>query len=615
MFKQNAEFSYFEKPAVEMRDDEILAFTTLRNEVERLPYFLEYYRKLGVSKFFVVDNGSNDGSSELLKSCDDVIYFYTEESYKGSGAGRDWLYELAHNYGIGHWCLTLDVDELLVYPGIEQVNLHDFCGFLDMEGAQALFCVFLDFYSDKKLSETKYEPGTPFLKTCPFYETATYRLVHNVQAPFLSVTGGPRWRLFWGEDPKKIGPMMRKVPLVKWDEGFHYIYSTHSHSDRSLSSITGVLQHFKFFSFFRELAAQEARRGDRRQPADYHNYAATLEDDPLFITPVSKKYENSGDFIRDGISCSTPQYLDFVKSQASLKGVPSLTSLFPRLQDANIVNYHSGDFNLSAIGRIWPFVNNPAFFKNKLRDKVKALLPRERLERLSELLTLRDVIDGKLLFSIPEEAWELIAHDVVLRIGTEHETMLQTALCDAGFKRRERSLVANIFEIPSPQTLQEARLKGRMVSVDIAIADGERLRLSKSIRQLGHCPGDRFSGVCEKFENGQIAGWIYDRFTAKWDTPVALYVNDIYCGWSWLGNNRADLLKKVVMTRDGKLVEANISGSDFAVEIPQNLLSTENQALNIVLKAACHPFTLERTPFEARSLNAKWNGRRREWQS
>ena len=50
----------------------VLAFVTLRNEKPRLPYFLNYYRKLGVDHFLFVDNGSGDGRHELLSAEPDV---------------------------------------------------------------------------------------------------------------------------------------------------------------------------------------------------------------------------------------------------------------------------------------------------------------------------------------------------------------------------------------------------------------------------------------------------------------------------------------------------------------------------------------------------------------
>ena len=46
--------------------DAILLFCTLRNEDQRLPYFLKYYRDLGIDHFLMVDNNSDDGGAEFL---------------------------------------------------------------------------------------------------------------------------------------------------------------------------------------------------------------------------------------------------------------------------------------------------------------------------------------------------------------------------------------------------------------------------------------------------------------------------------------------------------------------------------------------------------------------
>lgn len=45
---------------------DVLLVSTLRNERIRLPYFLKYYRDMGVSHFLIIDNGSDDGSREYL---------------------------------------------------------------------------------------------------------------------------------------------------------------------------------------------------------------------------------------------------------------------------------------------------------------------------------------------------------------------------------------------------------------------------------------------------------------------------------------------------------------------------------------------------------------------
>ena len=54
------------QPHRRVRREPILLFTCLRNEKVRLPYFLQYYRDLGVDHFLIVDNDSDDGSREYL---------------------------------------------------------------------------------------------------------------------------------------------------------------------------------------------------------------------------------------------------------------------------------------------------------------------------------------------------------------------------------------------------------------------------------------------------------------------------------------------------------------------------------------------------------------------
>ena len=71
--------------------DSILAFVTQRNEGVRLPYFLDYYRRLGIDHFLFVDNDSDDGSRAYLAAQPDVSLWMTTDSYKASRFGMDWI--------------------------------------------------------------------------------------------------------------------------------------------------------------------------------------------------------------------------------------------------------------------------------------------------------------------------------------------------------------------------------------------------------------------------------------------------------------------------------------------------------------------------------------------
>ena len=99
-----------------IKPEQILLFSTLRNERVRLPFFLRYYRSLGISHFLIVDNNSDDGSREYLAAQPDVSLWTTKASDKQSRFGVDWLNWLQSKYGHGHWTLVVDPDEFLFTP-------------------------------------------------------------------------------------------------------------------------------------------------------------------------------------------------------------------------------------------------------------------------------------------------------------------------------------------------------------------------------------------------------------------------------------------------------------------------------------------------------------------
>ena len=87
---------------------------------DRLPWLLGYYRGMGVDRFLVLDNDSDDGTRDwLLAQGPDVHLFHTPASFAASGAGMRWINRLLDEHGSGAWCLTIDADEVLVYPHCE----------------------------------------------------------------------------------------------------------------------------------------------------------------------------------------------------------------------------------------------------------------------------------------------------------------------------------------------------------------------------------------------------------------------------------------------------------------------------------------------------------------
>jgi len=228
---------------------DILAFVAVRNEVTRLPYFLRYYRELGIGRFFFVDNGSSDGTADFILDQPDCHCFHTSGSYFDENvAPPGWTNAVANAFGDGHWSLTVDADELLVYPDSETVALARFCAMLDEEGAEALYCPMIDMYGDGPLADARYTSGLPFLEACPYFDP-TPGWIKRVDGacPEDQMFGGVRERVFWkGAFRKELPPCISKVPLVKWRRGMKYLHSMHFHSGARLSRRRGALLHFKF---------------------------------------------------------------------------------------------------------------------------------------------------------------------------------------------------------------------------------------------------------------------------------------------------------------------------------------------------------------------------------
>ncbi|MFT4097318.1 MAG: glycosyltransferase family 2 protein [Rhodoblastus sp.] len=342
-----------------MAGKRLVAVFTAYNEFERLEYFFEYYRKMGVEHFLAVDNNSTDQSAAFLKDQPDVTYFHTTESYASSKAGRLWTSELANHYCIDRWCLTLDLDELFVFPGDRFARLTDLCDYCDQHGYEGVFTVFLDMYSEKSLAEAVYRPGQPFLEVCDHFETDGYTLTQPLHFPHVGVFGGPRQRIFWEAGKRGKGPSMRKLPLVKWKPGFRYLHSTHSATPTHLADITGALLHFKFFSSFKALSQREVERGDRVQVADYESYARiTSETEVRFKNDRSIRYEDSTTLIEHGVMVCTPTYLRWMEQRFRKRVLGfGLKKYEQRLYSAMKTALQNASMRLSQLPLVWSLLS------------------------------------------------------------------------------------------------------------------------------------------------------------------------------------------------------------------------------------------------------------------
>lgn len=268
---------------------DILVFCCVRNEVARLPFFLQYYRALKVSHFLFVDNGSDDGTAEFLQSQPDVSLWRTDESYRLSRFGMDWLGWLQMRFGHGHWCLTVDADELLIYPQHDTRDLSALTQWLEAQQRASFGALMIDMYPKGLIADQTYTPGDDPIQKLTYFDGQGYRSQWHPVYGNLWIQGGVRERLFFVAEPARA-PTLNKVPLVKWNRRFSYVSSTHQILPKRLHDVfadpksevmTGALLHTKFLPLIGEKSKEELRRQQHfENSALYVHYHEALTKNP-----------------------------------------------------------------------------------------------------------------------------------------------------------------------------------------------------------------------------------------------------------------------------------------------------------------------------------------------
>ncbi len=284
-----------------IRRDDILLMSVVRNEKIRLPFFLEYYRKLGINHFLFVDNNSDDGSFEFLKEQADVSVWRTTTSYKRASYGLDWSNYLLRKYAHDHWVLSVDPDEFFIYPFCDTRPIRALTDWLDGSAVRSFGTMLIDMYPEGPVDADPYAEGQNPFEIARWFDPGNYMITKNPEYKNLWIQGGPRARVFFQDNPSKA-PALNKIPLVKWNRRYVYVSSTHSLLPRGLNQVydewggekaSGSLLHAKLINTLGEKAREELLRGQHyRGSGEYKAYATRLEDKPVFWCEWSEAYIN-----------------------------------------------------------------------------------------------------------------------------------------------------------------------------------------------------------------------------------------------------------------------------------------------------------------------------------
>jgi hypothetical protein len=287
--------------------------SVVRNEMLRLPYFVEHYRRLGLEQLVFIDNGSTDGTREFLLSQPDTYLFEIHDSFAASRWGMAWVHAVLDRYCDGRWVVLADADELLVWPGSEHETIRGLIFRLEAAGADALFALLLDMYSDKPFGKIDYVPGTPFTDACPLFDVGPYPMYEAKAFPFRQIYGGVRARLFRNLGLGFSPPTVSKVPLLRWQKGQRFVLVAHALGQTMrLAPMRAALLHFKMFDDLPAKCRVETERKEHyEQGREYRALAAAIANAPdgtFFHPGSSARYESTDQLVDLGLMSTSSAF-------------------------------------------------------------------------------------------------------------------------------------------------------------------------------------------------------------------------------------------------------------------------------------------------------------------
>lgn len=308
------QFKKHDTKEIYIHENDIILISVIHNEMLRLPFFLKYYRNLGITQFFFVDNNSNDESLEFLSSQPDCHVFWTNDSHSTSGSGIRWVHHILDNYiPQNQWCIHADADEFLVYPHCEYNKLAQLIQYLNKYNYDAVASFMLDMFPKDINSQLAITSNDNLLELSPYFYN-NYKLYHQGDAPYINPVGGI-FRHY------NICDRRVKTSLFKNNKQFRFLSSTHSTTPAKIADISSAYFHLKMLGDFHQKAINEQNRkehaGGGRAYTQYAKIYESFNGKNFDFTTLPKtvKYHNSQQLISLGLIKTSQKWEYFIQGK------------------------------------------------------------------------------------------------------------------------------------------------------------------------------------------------------------------------------------------------------------------------------------------------------------
>ena len=304
--------------------DELIVLCLVRDGRPYVRSFVEHYSSMGVKHLVFLDNGSIDGTVEVLTEYDNVTVLRTELPYRGNHGLM--LRYLVERFGQGRWSLCVDIDELFDYPYSDVVGLGSLLRYLNSNSYTAVVAHMLDMFPEKPLSGRAGNLDEPLKELHRFYDISDLRRKNIEEHPrcppdntygrddIAAFSGGVRLSAFG------VNTFLTKHPLVFMDGKVKPVIGPHWCSNARVADFTGVLLHYKFLDEYLQKQAEKAVREEHRKVKGTAWYKTILEalDRPAGLsitTDASRELKSVNDLVGTQFVSVSRQYMRFVESE------------------------------------------------------------------------------------------------------------------------------------------------------------------------------------------------------------------------------------------------------------------------------------------------------------
>ena len=261
----------------------------IKNDLKRVQMLVDHYRSLGVDKFAIMDNGSNDGTFEWLAEQSDIDLFRCYEPYQ-TDVKEGWINRIVSHYGFDRWYIVTDSDELLVFQGMEVHSLSDLINELIQKGYNRIKGLTLDVYTEGRL----FGKSEDIRRDYKWIDSDSYKEIDAIAGTYKikKFVGGPRYRLMNSTVP------LSKYPLVFWEKGTisdsaHFQYP---HDLINESPCAAGILHFKFIDKDYDVYEKRAQKNSGfSRGARYKKYMEFVknQDNTSFMYEGSVEFTSS----------------------------------------------------------------------------------------------------------------------------------------------------------------------------------------------------------------------------------------------------------------------------------------------------------------------------------